>query len=65
MNWFDGIVLDRLWVGHSRIWLIEGMEDVTYIKSWKTVITKRGMATILYLIVALVVAGIVVLVGKI
>ena len=19
MNWFDGIVIDRLWVGHSRL----------------------------------------------
>ena len=26
MNWFDGIVLDRLWVGHGKIWRIEGME---------------------------------------
>lgn len=65
MNWFDGIVLDRLWVGHSKIWIIKGMEDVPYIKSWKNVITKRGMATIIYLIFALVIAGIVVLVGKI
>ena len=22
MNWFDGIVIDRLWVEHSRIWHI-------------------------------------------
>lgn len=65
VNWFDGIVLDRLWVGHSKIWIIKGMEDVPYIKSWKTVITKRGIATILYLAVALVIAGIVVLVGRI
>lgn len=27
MNWFDGIIIDRLWVGHSKIWAIEGMED--------------------------------------
>lgn len=20
MNWFDGIVIDRIWVGHSKIW---------------------------------------------
>lgn len=65
MNWFDGIVLDRLWVGHSKIWIIKGMEDVPYIKSWKDVIIKRGMATSIYLIFALVIAGIVVLVGKI
>ena len=28
MNWFDGIVIDRPWVGQSRIWRVEGMEGV-------------------------------------
>ena len=65
MNWFDGIVMDRLWVGHSKIWMIEGMEDVPYIKPWKFVITRRSLAMVLYLIIALVVAGIVVLIGRI
>ena len=65
MNWFDGIVLDRVWVGHSKIWIIKGMEGVPYIKSWKTVLTKRGAATVLYLLIALLIAGIVVLIGKI
>jgi len=65
MNWFDGIVLDRVWVGHSKIWMIEGMEDVPYIKPWKLVITRRSLAMVLYLIIALVVAGIVVLIGRI
>lgn len=65
MNWFDGIVMDRLWVGHSKIWMIEGMEAVPYIKPWKLVITRRSLAMILYLIIALVVAGIVVLIGRI
>ena len=64
MNWFDGIVIDRIWVGHSKIWVIEGMEGVPYVKSWKTVLTKRILATILYLVIALVVAGVVVLLGK-
>ena len=65
MNWFDGIVLDRLWVGRGKVWKIKGMEEVPYIKSWKAVLVKRGLATILYLAIALVVAGIVVLIGKI
>lgn len=65
MNWFDGIVLDRLWVGHSKVWNIKGMEGVTYIKSWKNVLVKRSLAMVLYLVVALVSAGIVVLIGKI
>ncbi len=65
MNWFDGIVLDRIWAAHSKVWVIEGMDGVPYIKPWKSVLIKRGAATILYLVIALVVAGIVVLIGKI
>lgn len=65
MNWFDGIVIDRLWVEHSRIWHIDGMEGIPYVKPWKTVLVKRGAATVLYLMVAFVVAGIVELLGKI
>ena len=65
MNWFDGIVIDRLWVGHSSIWKIEGMEGIPYVKPWKIVLVKRGLATILYLFIALIVAGVVVLIGRI
>lgn len=61
-NWFDGIVLDRLWVGHSKIWRIKGMEGVPYVKA---VLTKRSLATVLYLIFSFAVDGIVVLIGKI
>lgn len=65
MNWFDGFVIDLLWVGHSKIWRIEGMEGVPYVKLWRTVYTKRSAATALYLLVAAAVGGIVVLIGKI
>lgn len=61
-NWFDGIVLDRLWVSYSKIWRIKGMEGVPYVKA---VLTKRSLVTVLYLIFSLAVAGIVVLIGKI
>ena len=30
VNWFDGFVIDLLWVGHSKIWRIEGMEGAPY-----------------------------------
>ena len=65
MNWFDGFVIDLLWVGRSKIWRIEGMEGVPYGKPWRTVYTKRSAATALYLLVAAAVGGIVVLVDKI
>lgn len=65
MNWFDGIVIDRLWVGCGKLWVIEGMEGVPYVKPWKEVLIKRGLGTILYLVIALGVAGLVVLSGQI
>ena len=65
MNWFDGIVLDKLWVGHSKIWLIEGMEGVNYTDPWKKILIKRGLDTIMYLVLAFAVAGLIVLIGVI
>ena len=65
MNWFDGIVIDRIWVGHSKIWKIEGMVGVPYVHSWKAIITKCSIATVSYLIIAFAVAGLIVLIGKI
>ena len=65
MNWFDGFVIDVLWVGHSKIWRIEGMEGVPYVKPWREVVIKRSAAMMLYLLVAAAIGGIVVLIGKI
>ncbi len=65
VNWFDAIVIDRLWVGHSKIWIIRGMEGIPNVKPWKNILIKRSLATVMYLVLALAVAGIAVLVGKI
>lgn len=65
VNWFDAIVIDRLWVGHSKIWIIRGMEGIPYVKPWKNILIKRSLATVMYLVLALAVAGIAVRVGKI
>ena len=59
------LVVMNWWVGHSKIWRIEGMEGVPYVKPWRAVYTKRSAATALYLLVAAAVGGIVVLIGKI
>ena len=64
VNWFDGLVIDLLWVSRGKIWRIEGMEGVPYVKPWRTVLIKRGAATVLYLLIAAAVAGLVVLLGK-
>ena len=49
----------------SKIWIILGMEDVSYAKPWSYMLKRRTLGTIMYLVVALAIAGIVVLIGKI
>ena len=62
MNWYDGVVIDRLWVGHSSFWLLPGCEDVPYVQTWPQVLKKRGILTLIWVVGAAIVAGIVVLV---
>lgn len=61
MNWYDGIVIDRLWVGHSRFWIIPGTEEISFVQTWPQVMKKRGILTLIWIVGAAVVAGIVVL----
>ena len=62
MNWYDGVVIDRLWVEHSRFGVIPGTEDVPFVQTWPQVLKKRGILTLIWIAGAAVVAGIVVLV---
>ena len=59
MNWFDGIVIDRLWVGHSKIWIIPGTEDLPFVQTWPQVLKKRGLLTVIWIVGAALVAGLV------
>ena len=34
MNIYDGIVIDKIWVGHSRFWILPGCEDIPYVQTW-------------------------------
>ena len=61
MNWYDGIVIDRLWVGHSRFWIIPGTEEIPFVQTWPQVLKKRGILTLIWTVGAAVVAGIVLL----
>lgn len=65
MNWFDGICMDLVWVAHSKVWVIPGMEGIPYVKPLKSVLIKRTAGTVLYFVIALAVAAIVMLVGKV
>ena len=61
MNWYDGIVIDRLWVGHSRFWVIPGTEKIPFVQTWPQVLKKRGILTLIWIAGAALIAGIVVL----
>ena len=61
MNWYDGIVIDRLWVGHSRFWVIPGTEEIPFVQTWPQILKKRGILTLIWLAGAVIIAGIVVL----
>ena len=61
MNWYDGIVIDRLWVGHSRFWIIPGTEEIPFVQTWPQVLKKRGILTLIWIAGAAIVAGIIVL----
>ena len=61
MNWYDGIVIDRLWVGHSGFWVIPGTDEIPFVQTWPQVLKKRGILTLICIAGAAMVAGIVVL----
>lgn len=56
MNWYDGIVVDEIWVRFDRFWVIKGLEDMTHVKDWKFVLTERLIMTVVYIPVAAVIA---------
>jgi len=62
MNWYDGIVIDKIWVGYDRFWLLPGCEDLPYVQSWPQVLKKRGILSLIWVAGAAVVAGIVIII---
>lgn len=62
MNWYDGLVVDKLWVGHSSFWVIPGLEDMSYVQTWRQMLKKRLFLTLIWGAGAVLIAGIVVLV---
>lgn len=62
MNWYDGIVIDRLWVGKSQFWVIPALKDIPYIQTWHQVLKKRIIWSIVYAVVAVAVAALIVVI---
>jgi len=65
MNIYDGVVIDKLWVGHSRFWILKGTEDIPFVQTWAQVLKKRSFLAAIWLIGAAIVAGIVVLLANV
>ena len=65
MNIYDGVVIDKLWVGHSKFWILKGTEDIPFVQTWAQVVKKRSFLALIWVIGAAVVAGLVVLLAKI
>ena len=62
MNWFDGVVIDRLWVGHSKFWILPGTEDIPFVQTWGQVLKKRGILTLIWAVGAAVVGLLVIII---
>lgn len=63
MNWYDGIVVDEIWVRFSKFWVIKGVEDISHVKGWKFVLAERLIMTVVYVPVAALIAWLAVRIG--
>ena len=62
MNVYDGVVIDKLWVGHSRFWVLPGLEDAPFVQTWRQVLKRRSILALIWVVGAAIVGGIVVLI---
>lgn len=62
MNIYDGVVIDKLWVGHSRFWVLPGLEDMPFVQTWRQVLIKRSIMALIWFAGAAVVGGIITLI---
>ena len=65
MNIYDGVIIDKLWVGHSKFWILKGTEDIPFVQTWVQVLKKRSFLALIWVIGAAIVAGLVVLLAKV
>ena len=64
MKVYDGIVIDRIWVGNSKFWLLPGCEDLPYIQTWAQVLKKRSVLALIRATGATIIVLLIVMVGK-
>lgn len=47
MNIYDGVAIDKLWVGHSQFWVLPGLEDAPFVQTWRQVLKKRSILALI------------------
>ena len=57
-------MIDKLWVGHSKFWLLPGCEDLPYVQTWAQVLKKRSVLALIWVTGAGIVALLVMLIGR-
>ena len=62
MNVYDGVMIDKLWVGHSRFGVLPGLEDVPFVQTWRQVLKKRSLLALIWTAGAAIVGGLVVII---
>ena len=62
MNWFDGLIIDMVWVRCSSFWAIPGLEGVPYVQTWPQMLKKRLFLSLIWVVGAALIAGLVVLI---
>lgn len=61
MNWYDGVVIDELWVGRSGFWAIPELADMPYVQTWPQMLRKRALLSLGWVAGAALTAGLAVL----
>ena len=61
MNWYDGLVIDKLWVGHGKFWRIPALAGLPYVQTWPQMLKKRLLLPIIWIAAAALPVGIIVL----
>lgn len=56
MNWYDGLVIDKLWVGLSPFWKLPGI-DLPYVQTWPQMLQKRLVLSLIWAVGAVIPGG--------